>query len=114
MTQLEEPPTNALLALGSLVVMSTLVVPERGAAGLEDAFVHRLGSVDDWEGHLGLQVWRDLHHPGRYAMTSWWQDRPSFARYMRSADHDRSHARVPTGELAPALETLHRYQVVAL
>ena len=96
-----------------LVVMSTLLVPAPGAAALEDSFRHRLGAVERWEGYEGLQVWRDLHVEGRYAMTSWWEDRASFARYMRSDDHAASHARAPQGELAAALETLHRYEVLS-
>lgn len=99
---------------GELVVMSTLLVPAPGAGALEEAFRNRMGAVDDWEGYHGLQVWRDLHVPGRFAMTSWWEDRASFARYMRSEDHAASHARVPRGEYAPSLETLHRYEVVGL
>lgn len=108
MTQMTIP-----IEVGQLVVMSTLLVPPAGASALEEAFLLRLGAVDDWEGHRGLQVWRDLHVPGRFAMTSWWQDTTSFARYMRSDDHARSHARVPTGAGAPALESLHRYEVIA-
>lgn len=98
--------------VGELVVMSTLRVPPAGAEGLEQAFRDRLGAVDGWEGHHELQVWRDLHVPGRFAMTSWWKDPATFARYMRSEDHARSHARVPTGPHAPSLESLHRYEVV--
>jgi heme-degrading monooxygenase HmoA len=98
---------------GSLVVMSTLLVPVTGADALEQAFRARLGAVDSWQGHRGLQVWRDLHAPGRYAMTSWWDDRATFARYMASADHRASHHRIPRGDHAPVLESLHRYQVVS-
>lgn len=106
-------PAPPLLHTGSLVVMSTLLVPAAGAEALEEAFAHRLGAVDAWDGYCGLQVWRDLHHTGRYAMTSWWSDRAQFARYMRSADHAESHARVPSGPAAPRLESLHRFEVLS-
>ena len=92
--------------------MSGLLVPVESAEVLEHAFRDRLHAVDSWEGHRGLQVWRDLHHPGRYAMTSWWADKAAFARYMRSDDHKASHERIPQGEHAPALESLHRYEVL--
>jgi heme-degrading monooxygenase HmoA len=107
------PTLPSSLQTGSLVVMSTLLVPEAGGHALEEAFLRRLGAVDDWDGYQGLQVWRDLHHVGRYAMTSWWADRAQFARYMRSTDHADSHARVPTGPAAPRLESLHRFEVLS-
>ena len=100
-------------APGELVVVSGLLVPPEGAHTLEQAFADRLAAVDRWDGHRGLQVWRDLHHPGRYLMTSWWADRTSFARYMRSPEHAASHARVPQGAYAPSLESLNRYEVIA-
>lgn len=101
------------VAPGTLVVVSSLLVPAPGVQALEQAFRNRLGAVDDWSGYHGLQVWRDLHSPGRYAMTSWWADKTSFARYMRSRDHGDSHSRAPQGEHAAVLETLHRYEVIA-
>lgn len=114
MTALQpEGQTNNQGAIGTLVVMSTLLVPAEGAPALEQAFSNRLRAVDEWDAHLGLQVWRDLHHPGRYAMTSWWADKTSFARYMRSPDHDTSHARVPQGQHSPVLESLQRYEVLS-
>lgn len=114
-TPMTPPPGHpAEVRPGELVVMSTLLVPAPGAMALEEAFRARLGAVDAWEGYHGLQVWRDLHVPGRFAMTSWWRDRTTFARYMRSEDHARSHARVPDGPHAPSLESLHRYEVVSL
>lgn len=98
--------------VGGLVVMSTLLVPPAGTGALEQAFRDRLGAVDAWDGFHGLEVWRDLHVPGRFAMTSWWRDRTTFASYMRSPDHVRSHARVPLGPDAPSLESVHRYELV--
>lgn len=108
-----EGRSSAALDPGTLVVMSTLLVPAPGAPALEAAFRDRLGEVDGWNGHRGLQVWRDLHRPGAYAMTSWWSDARSFARYMRSAEHAASHSRVPQGEHAPALESIQRYEVIS-
>ena len=101
------------LDAGALIVMSTLLVPPEGAPALESAFRDRLGAVDGWEGHHGLQVWQDAHRAGRYAMTSWWSDDRVFARYMQSPAHAASHARVPHGEHAPALESVHRYRLLS-
>jgi|BarGraIncu00222A_1022003.scaffolds.fasta_scaffold331879_2 heme-degrading monooxygenase HmoA len=105
-------PALLLGTPGTLVVMSTLLVPVGGADALEQAFRDRLGAVDGWPGHQGLQVWRDLRCPGRYAMNSWWSDKTTFARYMRSSEHAASHARIPHGDHAPVLESLVRYEVL--
>lgn len=93
--------------------MSSLLVPVAGADALEHAFRNRLGAVDGWPGHGGPRVWRDLHHPGRYAMTSWWTDQTSFARYMSSREPQVSHDRIPSGEHGPVPESLHRYEVLS-
>lgn len=102
-----ESPTSPI------VVVSGLDVPLPGAQQLEDAFSHRLHAVDDWPGHRSLEVWRDLGRPGRYVMTSWWDDRRTYARYMRSPEHHASHGRVPDGPNAPNLAWLSRYEVIA-
>lgn len=106
-------PAPAPPAPGTLVVVSSLLAPPAGVGPLERAFLDRLGAVDDWDGYRGLQVWRDLHNPGRYVMASWWADKTSFARYMQSSDHAASHRRIPQGEHAPVLESLHRYEVLS-
>src|SRR5664279_380033 len=51
-------PALLLGTPGTLVVMSTLLVPVGGADALEQAFRDRLGAVDGWPGHQGLQVAR--------------------------------------------------------
>ena len=107
------PHSDSTLQRGQLVVISTLSVPAAGASALEEAFTQRLHAVDRWDTHLGLQVWRDLHHPGHYAMASWWTDPHSFAAYMRSDDHHRSHARVPDGQNRPTLQSVNRYEVIS-
>ena len=98
---------------GSFVVASSLLVPLAGADALEAAFAARLGAVEEWPGFQGLQVWRDVATPGHYTMVSWWDDKPSFARYMRSGDHHASHARIPAGEHAPKLDSIRRFEIVA-
>ena len=45
-------------------------------------------------------------------MNSWWSDKTTFARYMRSSEHAASHARIPHGDHAPVLESLCRYEVL--
>ena len=113
MTGQPQPTTPAAPASGAFVVLSSLVVAEPGMHALEEAFSARLHSVDEWSGHHGLQVWREVAVPGQYAMVSWWQDQKSFAHYMRSTDHHASHARVPSGPYAPRLQDLRRFQVIA-
>jgi heme-degrading monooxygenase HmoA len=86
------PPSGA----GAYVVVSELLVAEEGIESLEAAFSARLREVDSFPGHLGLQVWRDDHHRGRYVMVTWWETAAAFRRYMRSDSHRRSHARIPS------------------
>ncbi len=107
------PITCAAVPAGALVVCSSLAVSVPGVDALEAAFAARLRAVECWEGYHGLQVWRDLAAPGQYTMVSWWQDKTTFARYMRSSDHHASHARIPDGEHAPRMDSVRRFQLVA-
>lgn len=93
------------------IVHSVVLVEAPGVDALEEAFRNRLGEVDEHEGFLGLQVWRDVVHPGRYVMVSWWRAEADFRRYMRSDAHRRSHARMPT-LFPPKGGGLHRYEVI--
>ena len=97
--------------------MSRLRVREERVDELVEAFRSRLHAVDDHDGFVDLQVWRSDRDPGEVLMVSRWRDRACFTAYMRSADHRRSHERIP-GELDEAirlerLDHLHTYEVVA-
>jgi heme-degrading monooxygenase HmoA len=99
------------------VSVSRLRVAEERVGELVMAFRNRLGAVDAHEGFVDLQVWRSDRDPGEVLMVSRWRDRGCFTAYMRSADHRRSHDRVPS-DLDEAihlerLEHLHTYEVVA-
>ena len=99
------------------VSVSRLRVEEERVDELIGAFRNRLGAVDAHDGVLDLQVWRSDRDPGEVLMVSRWRDRASFTAYMRSADHQRSHERIPA-RLDEAirlerLEHLHTYEVVA-
>ena len=99
------------------VSVSRLRVAEERVGELVDAFRNRLGAVDAHDGFVDLQVWHSDRDPGEVLMVSRWRDRGCFKAYMRSADHRRSHERVPD-ELDEAirlerLEHLHTYEVVA-
>ncbi|MEO7369644.1 MAG: antibiotic biosynthesis monooxygenase family protein [Ilumatobacteraceae bacterium] len=97
---------------GAHVVVSELVVAEAGIASLEAAFSSRLGEVDSFPGHLGLQVWRDDHQPGRYVMVTWWETADAFRQYMRSDSHRRSHARIPSEPARPKAVRVDRFSLV--
>jgi heme-degrading monooxygenase HmoA len=62
---------------------------------LEEAFANRLREVEGHDGFRRLEVWRDLRDPHTYLMISWWRDQEAFTGYLRSAAHERSHARIP-------------------
>lgn len=99
--------------VGDYVVASELRVPEGSGPVLEEAFANRLREVEGYDGFLRLEVWRDLRDPQAYVMVSWWRDHDAFVAYMRSPEHDRSHARIPQGEHKPRGVGLSRYEVVA-
>lgn len=83
-------------ATSAFVVASDVTVEEAGVPALEAAFAGRLGEVDSFPGFQRLEVWRDAGRPGAYLMVSWWDSRNDFTAYMRSEQHHRSHARIPT------------------
>jgi heme-degrading monooxygenase HmoA len=99
------------------VSVSRLRVAADRADDLVAAFRRRLGAVDAFEGFVDLQVWRSDRDPEEMLMVSRWRDRACFTAYMRSAEHQASHARVPADLDAAIrlerLEHLHTYEVVA-
>jgi heme-degrading monooxygenase HmoA len=95
------------------VALSEISVPEGGEEALEGAFQERLRAVDGWPGFLGLELLRDRRSPGRYLMLCRWDSREQFLDYMRSADHRRSHARIPRGPLGPAPAGFSEFDQVA-
>jgi heme-degrading monooxygenase HmoA len=97
----------------SFVVTSHLCIDEVGTDALERAFADRLGLVEQWPGFQRLEVWRHVREDGTYTMVTWWDDEESFRGYLRSAEHDVSHARVPTEPARPRGVGLDRFTVVA-
>ena len=97
---------------GAHVVVSELAIEEIGIAGLEAAFSDRLGEVDSFPGHLGLQVWRDNRKPGRYLMVTWWETEDDFRQYMQSDSHRCSHARIPSEPARPKAVRVSRFSLV--
>lgn len=95
------------------VAVSEISVPEAGEAALEEAFRLRLHAVDSWPGFRGLELLRDRKTPGRYIMICRWDRREQFLAYMRSADHRRSHDRIPGGPLGPSPAGFTEYDRVA-
>ena len=99
------------------VSMSRLRIPAEEAPGLVAAFRDRVGLVDSADGFVDLQVWQSDRDPGEILMVSRWRDRDAFKAYMRSADHQVSHERIPPDLKAliklERLEHLHTYEVVA-
>jgi heme oxygenase (staphylobilin-producing) len=84
-----------------------------GAGVLTDAFSDRLGEVERWPGFVRLEVWQDAKADDRFVMVTWWQSEDDFRAYLRSDVHDRSHARMPGGDLRPRGTGLDRYTLIA-
>jgi EAL domain-containing protein (putative c-di-GMP-specific phosphodiesterase class I)/heme-degrading monooxygenase HmoA len=99
-------------AAGDFVVQSTISVPEAGSSALEEAFRNRLGAVEKAPGFRRLEVWSEGDAGSPYEMVSWWASRADFQAYMRSADHRRSHERIPRGENRPRAVSVRRFTVV--
>jgi heme oxygenase (mycobilin-producing) len=97
--------------------MSRLRVPAERADELVAAFRRRAHLVDDADGFVDLQVWRNDRDHEELVMVSRWRDKGCFTAYMRSEAHRVSHERIDP-ELDHAirlerLEHLHTYDVVA-
>jgi heme-degrading monooxygenase HmoA len=95
------------------VAVSELRVEPAHADELIAAFRDRLGLVDRRPGFHRLEVWQDQSDAGLFRMVSWWVSRQAFVEYMRSEEHDRSHARVPSGDARPRPVRLSRFTLVA-
>ena len=99
------------------VSVSRLRIDAERSDELVTAFRGRAGLVESHSGFIDLQVWRSDRDPAEVLMVSRWEDRDAFKAYMRSADHQVSHDRIPP-ELKQAitlerLEQMHTYDVVA-
>jgi heme-degrading monooxygenase HmoA len=95
------------------VGISEISVPLEGGAALQLAFQDRLRAVDGWPGFTGLELLQDRRHPGRYLMITRWASKGQFLAYMRSTDHQRSHARIVKGPLGPRAAGFSDYDLVA-
>jgi heme-degrading monooxygenase HmoA len=99
------------------VSLSRLHLDPGLAPDLVDAFKRRAHLVDDAAGFIDLEVWQSDKDAGELIMVSRWANREAFKAYMKSEEHQRSHARIhPSLDDAiklERLEHLHTYDVVA-
>jgi heme oxygenase (mycobilin-producing) len=99
------------------ISMSRLRLPAAQVPELLEAFRDRSGLVDSAEGFNGLEVWHSDRDEGEVIMVSRWETREAFTRYMKSADHQTSHARISPALKAvinlERLDHLHTYEVAA-
>lgn len=99
------------------ISVSRLRVDASHADDLIEAFRRRSHLVEGSDGFVDLQVWRSERDPEDVWMVSRWRERSCFTAYMRSDEHARSHARIPS-ELDDAitlqrLEHMQGFDVVA-
>src|SRR5690349_5865460 len=80
------------------VFISHLTVPAEDQAVLERHFHERSRLVDTFPGFLYLQLLRPQAGDASFTFLTAWEDRESFARYMKSEEHSISHSREP-GEI---------------
>jgi heme-degrading monooxygenase HmoA len=99
------------------VSMSRLEIPTERAPELVDAFRRRAHLADEADGFIDLQVWQSDRDLGDILMVSRWRDRGAFTTYMRSTEHQVSHARIDPDLKRDIslkrLDHLHTYEVVA-
>ena len=89
------------------------IAPDR-VPELLDAFRSRSRNVEQHDGFIDLQVLQSDRNPGEVSMVSRWRDRECFKTYMKSEDHQRSHARIdPDLQRAIKLQALEHHHVVA-
>ena len=109
----DRPLGTGVPTSGAHVVLSELAVAEEGGAALEAAFQGRLGEADAFPGFIRLEVWKDEARPGRYLMISWWTNPDAFRAYLRSDQHRRSHARIPTEPARPRGVRVERFSLLS-
>lgn len=99
------------------ISMSRLRLPQEHVAELLDAFQNRAHLVDSATGFIELEVWHSDRTPGEVIMVSRWSTKAAFTAYMKSADHQTSHQRIPSTLNSlitlERLDHLHTYDVVA-
>jgi heme-degrading monooxygenase HmoA len=80
------------------VFISHLTVPAVDHEALERHFRERSRLVDDFPGFLYLQLLRPQAGDATHTFLTAWESRDAFRAYMRSTEHEQSHAREP-GEI---------------
>jgi heme-degrading monooxygenase HmoA len=90
-------------------VSSEITISPESAITLERSFRERLRIVEQSPGFQRLEIWRDVTRPGVFQMASWWDNAERFRRYMRSAEHGISHARIPAALDRPRGTGVRRY-----
>ncbi|MDO8309330.1 MAG: antibiotic biosynthesis monooxygenase family protein [Actinomycetota bacterium] len=96
----------------AFIVSSEVTISPELSDQLEGAFRDRLHLVEAAPGFQRLEVWQDINVPGVFQMVSWWDDAERFAEYMKSDDHRRSHARIPSAPERPRGTAFRRYRLV--
>jgi heme-degrading monooxygenase HmoA len=94
------------------IFISHLTVPDADQASLERHFRDRSGLVDTFPGFLYLQLLKPQRGANTHTFLTAWEDRESFARYMRSREHEVSHAREPGAIMARTDVRHEAYEVL--
>jgi heme oxygenase (mycobilin-producing) len=94
------------------IFISHLTVPGTDHDRLERHFRERSGLVDGYPGFLYLQLLKPQAGEATHTFLTAWDSRESFRDYMRSEEHEISHAREP-GEIMARTEVRHEaYEVM--
>lgn len=88
------------------VFLSHLTVPEGDRDAVERHFRDRSRRVDGFPGFLYLQLLRPQAGDASHAFLTAWESRDAFRAYMRSEEHEASHAREP-GEIMARTAVRH-------
>ena len=88
----------------SVVAFSRIAFPDDS---LGDAFAAALADrshlVDEFPGFQRLEVLLPVTRGGDWVLATWWNSRDDLRRWLRSAEHERTHQRAPA-ELHPYLK----------
>ncbi|CAN5767156.1 hypothetical protein BH23GEM8_BH23GEM8_14360 [soil metagenome] len=94
------------------IFISHLTVPGSDHDRLESHFRDRSGLVDGYPGFLYLQLLKPQAGEATHTFLTAWENRESFRSYMRSQEHEISHAREP-GAIMARTEVRHEaYEVM--
>ena len=95
-----------------MIVAYSFVPVQDEEAGVEfaAAMAKRSRAVELFPGFRRFEFRRELRRESRFVIATWWETRADLRRYLRSPEHQATHARLSErtrGSLGPARVEIH-------